>query len=205
MHGAMIPISFLPTGEIDTNHTSLADFHKANALLAPTASYMASITKNTAFDLWKLINWVFVSYYWIFLADLGQTATTVYPQALNYDNSVQYSSENNIFVNETLFEIYSSYLKESILPLLRLMRPGLTLPEFLPLDDNNRLQPIDISLLRSYSCLERQLKGWASATISILVADYALIAGPYKLFIFVAGWLQRRRHNRNLFNGFTKE
>jgi hypothetical protein len=151
-------------------------------------------------DVWRLLNWVIVSYYWISLFDFGQTAPTYYRSSYvlddfpNFTEPISYTSVNNIFVNDTLFGIYSSTLRDEILPFLQLFDPTFSLPEFLPLDLDNALQPIGMSLLRSYSCVERQLKGWFTVAISVFVADYALIGGAYTVVAFIAGWWQKRRN-----------
>jgi len=195
----LIPITFLPTGDIDTRVTSNTSLATANNILAPTTDLIRTITGDPQFDIWKLFNWIVVSYYWIFLFDLGQTAPTYYnwtPAALpNFTAPVRFTSQNNIFVNDTLFQIYSSYLLETIAPFLKRYEPSLVIPTFLPLSDNNSLNSTNQVFLRSYACVERRLKGWISATVSVLVADYAFITGFYSLFILCAGWWQRGRKN----------
>jgi hypothetical protein len=191
-----IAISFLPTGEIDWGHTSLSDFEYANNLIAPTINVVRIATGDPSFDVWKLMNWLMVSYYWIWLYDFGEVAPTYYnytTQGLpNFTAPLPSKSTNNIFVNETLFEIYSSYLRQTIFPFLATYEPGIELPEFLPLNDENTLHPVDMSLLRSYSCTERRPKGWVSLVISVMTADYALIFGMYHMIKWIAGWWHNR-------------
>ena len=62
-----------------------------------------------------------------------------------------------------------------------------TLPPFVPVSTQNRLQAASTSFVTSYSCAQRQIKGWLSLIISVVVADYALITGAYSLVIFVGG------------------
>jgi hypothetical protein len=79
------------------------------------------LTGDSTFDLWKLLNWIFVGYYWAFLADLGQVAPTAYDRTVaNNPLPVIYASTNNVFVNETLFNIYSIYIQETILPIIQM-------------------------------------------------------------------------------------
>lgn len=193
----LIPITFLPTGAIDYTHTSSEDLDEANALLAPTIAGVPPGVVNI-FDVWKLLNWVIVSYYWISLFDFGQTAPTYYRSSYvlgdfpNFTEPISYTSMNNIFVNDTLFDIYSSTLREEILPFLELFDPTFSLQEFLPLHLGiNTLQPTGMSLLKSYSCVERRLKGWLTVAISVFVADYALIGGAYSVIVFIAGCWQK--------------
>jgi len=194
----MIPISFTATGEIDHTHTTQANLDAANSVLNPTLAYMQNATQQPDFDFWKFINFVSVSYYWVFLADFGQVCATAYqftPEG-NYDFSqpgMALPSSNNIFTNGTLFEIYYRYLQATVIPFLRMSAPNLTMPVFLPVNDSNRLEPVDTLILRSYACTQRQLKGWESFVISVLVADYALIGGAYTILIFIIGRWQKRR------------
>ena len=66
-------------------------------------------------------------------------------------------------------------------------------PNFLPLDTNNSLKPNPTSFLRSYSCVQRQWKGWVTVIILVIVADYTFIMGGYTLVLLVAGWLQKHK------------
>jgi hypothetical protein len=188
------PIVFLPTGEIDMTRTSADDLENATAILSPAQDLLQSLTEIDNLDVLELTNWLFVSLYWIFLADFGQISPTIYGQGdLNFSTVYEYPSTNNIFVNETLFEIYYSYMLNFVIPILQDAQPGINIPNFLPLNDTNRLQQTDVLFLKSYSCVERQLKGWVSAAISVIVANYALINGPYAVLVFIAGWFQKRR------------
>lgn len=199
----LIPITFLPNGDIDNSTTSDQTLESANNLLSETISYIRSIAQDSTFDIWQLLNWIIVSYYWIFLYDFGQTEPTYYQYTVlglpNFTEPVRYSSTNNIFVNNTLFITYSSYLRNVIFPMMRLHEPGfLLLPQFLALDDHNSLQSTGTSFLRSYSCVQRQLKNWVSVIISVLVADYALIIGAYSLVVWCAGkWQKYNNPNGN--------
>src|SRR5690242_4200414 len=64
----LIPITFLPTGEIDKS-TSNQSLNTANALLAPSINAMRLEIGDPEFDIWKFMNWIVVSYYWLFLYD----------------------------------------------------------------------------------------------------------------------------------------
>ena len=95
-------ITFLANGSIDKNRTLQADLDRANSFLSPAISNLHVQLNLTSFDFWEVINWLYVSYYWIVLADFGQTAPTIY-----YDNNTlaaQLTSTNNIFVNPTLLQ-----------------------------------------------------------------------------------------------------
>src|SRR5579859_720524 len=125
------------------------------------------------------------------LYDASQLAPTVYSSTLQGIHDLRkpttYSSNNNIFVNETLLSIYLVYFNKTIFPFLKIMNPNLTLLDILQLNDINQVQGVNTSILKSYSCSERQLQSWISAAISILVADYALLSASYTFLIFVLG------------------
>jgi hypothetical protein len=196
--GQQIPISFLPTGDIDYSHTLQEDVDTANTLLTPTAILFQLITGDDTIDVWKFINFQVISLYWLLLYDFGQIAPTLYSNYTVtgfpvFTNPLAYSSKNNIFMNDTLFEIYSSYLRNTIVPVVNKLGNGLSVPEFLPLDNNNTLRPLDQSLFRSYPCLQRRLKGWPALIITILAADYPLVIGGYTLVIWVVIWWQKRK------------
>jgi hypothetical protein len=188
---SLIPITFLPTGEIDLKSTSNQSLDTANALLAPTINAMRLAMGDPEFDFWNFANWLVVSYYWLFLSNFGQTSPTYYnftsEDLPNLLAPVFYSSTNNIFVNSTLFSIYSSYLTDLF------SFVGLPPPEFLPLDNNNSLQQTAVTFLTSYSCMQRQPQPFIYAAVSVLVADYVFIAGGYSFVIIVATWWKKRR------------
>lgn len=190
-----IPIAFLPTGEIDTTHTTTGNLTIANELLAPTIAIVRLLTGDSSFDLWKLLNWMFVGYYWAFLADLRQVAPTAYDRTVaNNPLPVTYASTNNVFVNETLFNIYSIYIQETILPIIQSFGSDISLFQWLvPLNNITRLYTTETTFLRTYSCSKREKKVWVSLLISVVAADYALIVGTYRLFLFIMGWNQRRK------------
>jgi hypothetical protein len=195
MMESIIPITFLPTGEID-NSTSTQNLTAANNLLAQTINLGRSVTGDPRFDIYRFFNWLYVSSYWILLYDFGETAPTYYnltsSGTADLSSPLFYPSTNNIFVNQSLFSIYSSYLKNTIVPFLIQLNDIDPIPEFLPLDVNNTLQPINMSFVRSYSCLQRQIKGGLSAVVSIMVADYVFIMGAYRFFVASTGWWNRK-------------
>ena len=185
---------FLSTGEIDTNRTLIKDLNFANTLLADSILLVRSFASQEI-DFWKLINWFVVSFYWLSLYELGQIEPTTYtPQTLidvgvcipDFTQPTFYSPTNNIFVNNTLFQIYSEYFRTTIFPIF-----NFSAPEFLQLNETNRLQPRDITFIRGYNCQERNLKsGWY---FSVFAVDFAFITGAYHLLIFIIGIMEKRR------------
>lgn len=169
-------------------HTLQSDLDLANKLLAPTMTYL----KLTSSEFWEGINWIIVTYYWTILADLGQVVPTTYPIDQNdmfvFSSPSSYLPTNNIFINETLYQIYSSLLQRA--------NPAKAIS---PLDTNIGAGLPDMKFVKSYSCTQRQLKSHINFIISVGVADYVLIMGGYSFAILIAGWIEkRRRKNGNL-------
>jgi hypothetical protein len=194
-------ITFLPNGTIDTSRTPQSDIENVNALLSPAVSALkAQLTQSVDFDILSLLNWVFVSFYWTFLFDLGQTTPTL----LHVDTV--YSSTNNIFVNETLFEIYSSYLRNTVVPILAatVSFSGSPLPPtFSNISSENFAQPEERTFDLTYACSRRKIKPTLSFIISVIVADYTFIVGGYRFVIAVAAMVQRRRRRGEVPNRYS--
>ena len=185
----------------------MSDYQLANTLFSVVNSSLsrrAAIRGIKNFDIWKLINWLMVSMYWTLLADLGQIYPTTYPPGnsvaildvtVDVSTATRQSSANNIFVNNTLFTIYSQYLRETVLPLLDIPLPS---APFAPLNDVNRLHEVEMTFFQSYSCTVRQLKSPLGFLVSVVVADYAFIKGAYSIFMFCAAWLQKRKYRESM-------
>jgi hypothetical protein len=159
-----------------------------------------------------------VSYYWVFLYNFGEIAPTTYGYAPlppgsdflafgcpNFSQPIQYTPTNNIFYNETLFSFYLDYLQNTLFPLNQVLGSFVavnSLPPFLPIQDGNRIQPASVSIATTYSCTITQLKGWVSLLISVVVADWAFIAGVYAFFIWIGsssrfGYFGIKKEERN--------
>lgn len=190
-----IYIVFLPNGSLDTSRMPQSDIDHVNSFLAPTISNLHVQLNTTGFDFWELINWLYVSYYWTVLVDFGQTTPTIV-----YDNdtaTAPLTSTNNIFLNQTLFSSYQSYLRTTVLPLLN----GTDVwnhqfPDFPPFQDVNSSNPLSDfgkSFVRGYPCVLRSRKKWLSLIISVIVADYALIMSAYKVALFLGLEIEKRR------------
>jgi hypothetical protein len=103
-----------------------------------------------------------VTYHWAVLYNFGQIAPTMYQRARsgpdfdafgtpNFTEAVNYPPTNNIFYNETHFIIYSNYLTQTLVPMGRKFGIAYhTLPEFLPVNDQNRIQNVPASFVTSY-------------------------------------------------------
>jgi len=205
VYGTLYKIAFLPNGNVDFESTLPGDYETVSLLLLPTTEWLQEELGINAYTL-DLLNWMFVSYYWVLLADFGQTAPTTHglTAAEGFEVSYEFSAKNNIFVNDTLFQIYYSYMQSVVVPIIQTFQPNLTLPDIAPPDGTDHLEPsADTYFLRSYSCLERRSKAWPTAAITVLVADYALIMGPYAFLTFLLGWFEKRKGRGNRFYRFS--
>ena len=115
-----IPVHFLPTGEVDTTVTTEAELSVIKAILAPSLNFLKqkALQRGIEVDFWKLVNFVFVGYHWLMLANLGQTSPTLYAPIsfppvpewyrLNFTDVKSHSSVDNIFTKVTLFANYTN-------------------------------------------------------------------------------------------------
>jgi hypothetical protein len=168
---------------IDKTRTLPSDIDQANVLLAPAIAKLQAQT-NVTFDFWELMNWLFVSVYWTAFYDVGQISPTL-------TGRTEMPSTNNIFVNQTLFEYYTSYLRHTVLPFLGPKTDWE--PDFDNLTNENCLKAIDVEFVRSYQCVEKRLKSPISLIVYLIAADYAMIGIPRAMVIWIAIWIQRRR------------
>jgi len=189
-----IPIVYLASGEIDTIRTSSVNLSIANALLEPAVAQLRfkAALEGKHFDFWEFANWMFVGFYWTMLADVGQlepinyAPITVSPlsrlNTVNMTDITVYDSKHNWFVNQTLYQRYSNYLIDIILPVL-----GLPSPQIANLSDTNRLQPDRTTFVRSYDC---EIRGWKhpiEAIIAISTTVYVFTTGLFTIVIFFVG------------------
>jgi len=196
----VIPVFFLPTGEIDTSVTTEAELSSIEGILAPCLNFLkqAALQRGIEFDFWRLINFIFVGYHWSMLANLGQTSPTLYAPIsfppvpewyrINFTDVKSYSSVNNIFTNASLFTNYTNYLAGTILPLLNYPSP-----KFAPLAEGNVLQPAETTFILSYNCQLRQLKAPIVAMFSVVTTVFVFTSGPYAIVILVAGYFQKKK------------
>jgi hypothetical protein len=153
----VLTFSVMGKVEAEVSGGFLDTMNEVLALTINETLRLATAANVTNFDFWELMNWIFVSQYWLILLDFGQIAPSTFEynahgNLLSY-GPIKYSSENNIFVNGTLFDYYNSYLRDTILPLF-----GYTLAEFLPLNETNRMNETTTSLKVLYTCSDLKLK-----------------------------------------------
>jgi len=193
-------ITFNPSGNVSSAPGFLSE---VNTVLAPTISYIqkiASANRVPDFDFWELMNWLFVSQYWLLLLDFGQIAPSTFQYTttgdlLNY-GPIRYSAANNIFVNSTLFDQYNSYLRDTVLPLF-----GYTLADFYPLNATNQMNATTVSLKMLYTCSDIRLKDSAGLIISVIVADWGMISSVLTIGLFIlAAWRLRREPDGKILN-----
>lgn len=193
-------ITFNSNGSVDEKSSNLT---AANELLSPTIAAI-NLRAGTRVDAWQLVNWYMVSLYWTFLYQFGDMAPTMYNQDTvvntftgqislsglgnpNFSSPISYLPTNNIFWNDTLFQIYSNYVIDTLLPLVPIVGSSFRLitSQMLPLSDTNRIERSPTTILTSYQCSQMVWKGWVSALISILVAISSLWTGGYKIALLL--------------------
>ena len=179
-------IFYLPNGSVDMTLTDRDEFETVNMLLQDT---IASVLPA---DIWELINWMFVAQYWTLLYSVGQTQPTTYerdyslfPTASSFSNPISYPNNYNIFVNETLFEIYYSYMATIVLPLL-----GYGQTYSGPIVFSGVLEPLSVQLMAGYTCTQLEPRPWLTIVILFIMAEYATIKGAYELVTLVVGMVQ---------------
>lgn len=190
----ILNITFLSTGEIDPNRNSATELAAINKLLAPSISLVESYLRSKT-DFWSIMNWLFVGYYWRFLYDFGQIQPTIYaPQSTsqtlisppNFSQPTFYPATNNIFLNDTLFQIYAT-ITTAVYNL-----NNYTIPGFAPVSGTNRLQTQTTTFVRGYDCQERQYKSdWFFAVFTV---EFAFMSGAYhllKLIVYQIGQMRR--------------
>jgi hypothetical protein len=194
-------ITFNSDGSVDEQ---LSNLTAANELLAPTIAAV-NLRAGTRVDIWRLTNWFMVSLYWTFLYQFGDIAPTRYNQdtvqnalfsgqislsglgSPNFSSPISYLPTNNIFWNDTLFQIYSDYAINTLLPLVPVVGASFKIitSQVLPLNDTNRIEQSPTTILTSYQCSQMVWKGWVSALISILVAVSSLWTGGYGIALML--------------------
>jgi hypothetical protein len=189
----ILSICFLPTGEIDHTRTSSSDLITATNLISPIITQLGP-----SVDPLKFLNWFVVSFYWLFLLDVGQTFPTTYttrPQDIvvleipNFLSPVAHPSKNNLLLNSTLRQIYATFMNDTIIPFLNLSH----IAPFQPIEGQDlSMIPGERTFVRSYNCVFRQLRQGFSAFLQVLIQDYVLLAVGFKVFCILAKMVQTR-------------
>jgi len=197
-------IVFLPNLGLDVSAST--GFIGANATLFPTIGNMSAQVAQagvTNFNFWELINWIFVVQYWGLLADFGQIAPTMWDWTngtLQNYGPISVPATNNIFVNESLFELYYDYFNSTVAPLF-----GAVFPPFEPLSETNQLGQSNVSLRTLYACSDLTLKSSQSVVISLIVADWVFITSFFTIALVIGTFLHTRgNENGIIFSSLTK-
>jgi len=120
----VVNLVFSANGTLELTRTSPEQYETARTLLEPTVSELAQISPEHVNHFWRMVIWLFVSYYNVYLADLGQTEVHTYqPLKGQYLMPVNFSApsalptRNNVFRNPELFDNYNGLLSEFVLAL----------------------------------------------------------------------------------------
>ena len=201
---AEIPITYLPTGEIDYNRTSQLNISIAINLLEPTISVLQqkAAILGINFDFWEFMNWIFVTFYWTMLANVGQVTPINYAPLLqmaplprlnivDFTNITVPGSANNIFLHDQLFQKYASYLTGTLLPLL-----GRTSPQIESLNETNPFEPVPTTFVRSYICTVREWKDRFSLIFAVFTTVWVFVLGPRGGLLTIAAFVECRLNPR---------
>jgi hypothetical protein len=198
-----VDIYFLPTFGVDYTKTgdSLVDINKR---LSATIEMLNNYTLEVGiqnFEMWELINWIYVVQYWSLLYDVGQVQPTLYERTGPFPDTYvpnEYTDTNNIFVNDILFGKYGSYFTNTIVPLLRSLGDlNGDVYSFQSLDSINQLDSIDVAFKFPYICTQSQLKTSLSLIIAVLVANYPFINPVFGFIVIFGAWYQRKKNPRD--------
>lgn len=185
----VINIAYLPDGSIDFTRTPVDNHIQASNLLQPLVFFMQSQT-SPDIDIWKLLNALFVGYYWFILADLGQSSPTLYAYTnssqyfvpSNFSQPVSYSALNNIIFNSTLANIVFG----------NIISNGSEIANSLHIATNATLSPdVDSRIRRIYLCTVMQAKPFVNLIVSVLGVGFGLILAFISYGLFMLKLLSR--------------
>ena len=190
-------IYFLPTFGINYERTgdNLATINNLLNATIQKLNQVALAAGIQTINIWELINWVYVVHYWSLLYDFGQVQPSLYKRSGLFPDIYvpnEYPDMNNIFINDTLFEIYGLYFTNTIVPLLG--GSNRDAYSFKALDLTNQLKPVHVAFNVPYLCTQMQLKTPLSVLISVLSANYTFINPVFAFIMIFGGWYQRKQH-----------
>jgi len=175
-----LQIVFLADGTVDLTRTDPRNLAEANTII-PAG------TNNVTF--WQTVNWLYVSLYWTTLIDFGQYV----PWLINTTTGYGYLAPptNNIFLNNTLLQLYSNFYNTELSPFLG--GYSLTIPEYTDLLIDPGV-PIPTTFFQSYSCSKLVPKSTLTIIITLAVGCYTFIWGGYGFAKFVIASCHKRRY-----------
>jgi len=155
----------------------------------PLTSFAQSQSQTSStIDIWKLLNSLFVGYYWFILGDLGQTSPVTYNILNDFllpsnfsQPLIHHAPTNNLFFNTTLAETVFSNIGLNDTALV----DAITIPNWAV----NELSP---KFRWTYLCNQRQLKPVLDLIVSVFGLALSLLHGIYFVGIVLLGWILRR-------------
>jgi len=188
----IINVALSPDGAVDTVRTSQSDLAQANSLLVPLKSF-AQLQTSSVIDIWKLLNGLYVGYYWFVLGDLGQTSPVTFNNSadflvpLNFSQPlVNHTPTNNLFLNTTLAEtvFFNIGLNETAF-VSAVTIPNWAAKERLP------------KFRWTYLCNQRQLKPSLDLVVSVFGLALSLLHSIYVVGLILFGWILSCSGHRN--------
>jgi len=185
----VIDVALLPSGTVDTTLTSQSDLTYANSLLMPLTSFAQSQSQTSStIDIWKLLNSLFVGYYWFILGDLGQSSPVTYNILNDFllpsnfsQPLIRHPPTNNLFFNTTLAETVFSNIGLNDTALV----DAITIPNWAANEPSPKFR-------WTYLCNQRQLKPVLDLIVSVFGLALSLLHGMYFVGIVLLGWILRR-------------
>lgn len=182
----IINVALTPNGSVDITHTAQPDLIRATTLLQPVLAF-AKTQSTSIVNVWKLLNALFVGWYWFVLADLGQISPTTYANSSTYlrpsDFSlpVSYPSTNNILLN--------TGLSKDVFFDIGLNGSAVALSSFEILTTLNGSANPDAEgnpkIRRIYLCNVREVKGILSLLVSVLGLGFSLMGTFWRGGMFI--------------------
>lgn len=172
----ILSIGFLANGSIDFTRTSQSELNQGTNLVQPLSSFIQTTTNSTV-DIWRVLNALFVSYYWFVLADLGQSAPIMYPNSgqflvpSKFSNPQMYQPSNNPFLypnlTGTIFSDVAWNGSDKFSQVIKTVVSG------------NGSVESDPKIRRIYLCTVRQRKRFLILIVSVSGVGLSLIASFY--------------------------
>jgi hypothetical protein len=126
------------------------------------------------------------------LYDFGLVYPTFYPSLTSFNDptvGVSNVQKNNIFLNNTLFQAYSTIFRQQI------DSQSAAKLTFKPLDPQNSWFPRKVAFYQSYSCSELVQKPALSIVQAVLIGDYVFLHTSYAMLALLLAWWYKRREN----------
>jgi hypothetical protein len=147
---------------------------------------------------------VYVTGYWNALGEFSEvTLTTALPVNDSYlrnaSTSIRHSTKNNIFLNSTLYGIYTSFMTDTVIPLLDMPLPARGIAALDP-ELAERYIVVETFFIRTLFRKVRRLKSPFVAIVAFAVAEYAFINAGYNVLMLIATWYQKRNRISEISN-----